>query len=262
MIGARSTPRLRRAAAIAVVVAATSFPGRAVAVCDERPLDLVWSAPADGARDVALVTELRFLTLGDAPGDVLVNGAPYERRRADGAWIGARLTPDTNYDVELQFYGRDDVLTLSFRTGDRPLGPPPPAPRVVGLVDAATLDRDASCRRALDAQGCFDQGQSNFLNIVVEGEAVAWRVEVTEDDGDFVGGALWPARCGAPILFTQAFREDPWCARAAAVNADGQSSPWSELHCPGAASSCAASGTTPAAAVVLVLLRRRPRRRR
>ncbi|MET0388218.1 MAG: hypothetical protein ABW321_19755, partial [Polyangiales bacterium] len=211
----------------------------AQASCAGPPITLLWSYPEDGATNVPTNAVLLGVVQGWAsmPGATL-NGTKIEVQGSLGfggfQLEPGALTPDTDYELVLDFsmYAQPGQtrprVELKFRTGTGPAMKPAAAPRIVAHETSREPWRDHPCADIIQAQDCFDTGQSVLVSVepAPETDAQAWVLS-----GDST--ALWPARCGDPALYVHDSRE-PICVTLQRVGIGGLLSEPTEYCVPAA----------------------------
>jgi len=275
---------VRRFVGIALLqLAATTVASVTSANCPLPEPRVVWSYPAAGATDVPIDADIMFVFSNwNTPSQIDLNG---ERVDAfdEGRFDPGTLEPNTDYTVTIASEGMMGPvsLELSFATGDQSVEATTQAPVIASQAqDDLTYPLDSDCPEVINAQDCFDTGQSTMLRLQVEGEAVLWLVQAVPDGEASSGGLAqerWPFECGDPTVvgWRSAGEFEGGCYRVVAVDAAGNEAP-SELFCGGAGDggggsggglcslSTTPTGPAPAAASALLLLlfacrQRRPR---
>lgn len=215
---------------VLAVCASTSAPVYA-SCAGSATVELLWSYPAEGDRDVPTNAQLQMVfnvTLHGSDWDATLNGEPLARS-PDGVFAFGSLAADTDYTFQLEGHQprasiTTKIVELHFRTGsataDAVL-----APAVVGPSSAEPRDQILSTCERVDARYyCRDTAPNDVREIMLdETHAVAW-----VDDA----GNVWPRGCypRVDLIYAQGR-----CYNMHAVSADGQISDASEF--------CAGTGT-------------------
>jgi len=169
---------------------------------------ILWSYPADGETEVPTNVVLWALPVGVDVLEVSLNGSVVLPGTAPFSYDLGALAPNTVYTLAFDFSGRfgDAHIEQTFSTGNGPAElQPGAAPGTVTPSRWAYSDFALSdfCDQVLWAQGCFDTGQDTHFLFAPSGSAQAWLVQ--EDRVNGGAPLLWPAECGAPDFFSDAF---------------------------------------------------------
>lgn len=166
----------------------------AKASCAAPRPDVIWTYPADGARDVPINALFWVLsTLGGSPAASL-NGTPLTVGERGELQPGA-LLPNHDYTLSLQYPRRDEwdldvPIKITFRTGMAKARTPSQlaAPQVT-VKKQRIPDR---LQRVLNAHGCYDTMQNTLVSFHSAGPSLV---------AYLVGSQLWPAEYGPPSLY-------------------------------------------------------------
>lgn len=185
---------MHRTALALALLAGLTFTTSAFANCAAPP-PVVWSYPHNGATGVP--TDADFLVIGTAS-SVGIEGRVIERIPTDYAVDLGELEPNTEYTLQIgEGYGADaDPEPITFTTGSD-----------AGVVEFPRPD-EATCEAIYRAQGCFDTGAPDVVEIEVDytGEEPLYVLYAEAVDG-YQPVTLWPRECGEPIRY-QTYNED------------------------------------------------------
>jgi hypothetical protein len=233
----------------------------ASADCGVPRLELLWSYPAAGERDVPVNAELWALVpWGWVAPVVRLDGQELTYTASQGVagvvhLAPGALQPGHDYVLELDFTRErprgvttaDGKIAIPFRTGESKAKPPsaPDVARVSAAPPGLTVE-SSTCPQILGAQDCIDTGPFSVRYVEVHGDLpLAWLVE---DD-------LVPALCGKPQFFKGASVMGNQCVSVRAIGAGGLASGPTEA-CWSATSSegCGMTHRTGGALWVLLML--------
>ncbi|HEX5658055.1 MAG TPA: hypothetical protein VFX59_12710, partial [Polyangiales bacterium] len=224
------------------------IPLAARASCVVGEAELLWSYPAEGARDVPLNATFWMLTTASSLGrpSVWLNDASVplaSERESDVAGVDlneVRVEPrglraNTDYTLRVRYPWPDELpgsnFEIHFRTGSAKAKQANKA-QVVGRTQISPQDGDAlPCHELFGVQGCFDTIGERPAQIqtfeLVGGAPIAWFVTTGQGEESI----LWPAQCGDPALLIHESRGDE-CFSVRAIGAGGQLAP-AIRHCIG-----------------------------
>lgn len=214
------------------------------ASCVAPPVDVYWTYPANGDRDVP--TNAVIWVVGTlASGSVTLDGRALSAEPV--SFGSARYQPDlllpqTDHVLRIaageQFAADADggvpTFEIAFRTGAGP-GTNPAAPSFASFSTSSGFPTQTRCSEVIRGQDCFDTGQNTLATFAVAGDAIAWLVQST-----YLGeSTVWPNDCGAPSIFGHPFGDS--CFELSAIGVGGLTSP-SVKACPVSGAATAGSG--------------------
>lgn len=229
---------------ILFLAVALAAPAIAQADCLTPEPDLLWSYPADGARDVptnALFWFVSSQTSFNPELSATLNGKPLNwPESARSTWRNVSmsrvhvdpgpLAPNTAYTLVLRFGlgPKSGAYELHFTTGGGP-GKPGEGARVIGHVaDLPPQRPGVPCAELIGTQACFDMLTDTppawHRFVLQKSDAIAWFVQGEQADSN----VLWPAECGMPRLFLQVVRPDA-CFNIQAITPGGLREPWTHF---------------------------------
>lgn len=219
----------------------TALVSRAQATCVPPPFELLWSYPANGAKDVPIDARLWVLVSSASYASFSIEGRALTPDRTQGSFNSFSLDPGAlqpnrayklvieakDHDV-ISGATRDKRVEIAFTTGSAQ-GTTPGYPNVNTAVTGAYSLGSTACPAILDTQDCYDTGPGSFVRfptLGVETPPPAWLAGLE-------GGPahLWPSnKCGAPTL--RVLGDLNRCYVVRSVGLGGQlGQPW--RHCIG-----------------------------